>query len=205
MVKLPKNNSVFGYLVLHHTGGTDADPFADSSHHTASVIEQWHLQKGWEGIGYHYVIEKDGTIWAGRPEHRSSAAVLNWNSKTLNIVMAGNFDRKEGTPNRLPTKEQEESFKWLYQQISKRYTQLIPDKVIPHRKLQVKTCYGKNLADDYGKKLAQSAITNNVELADNTKEALQLEKDLGLCKQELVMTKGKFASIIEIFFGNGKV
>ena len=28
--------------------------------------------------------------------------------------MTGNFDRKDGLPNRVPTKEQEESFKWLY-------------------------------------------------------------------------------------------
>ena len=172
MQYLPKNNTSFDWLVLHHSGGTDADPQADSSHHTANMVEQWHLAKGWDGIGYHYVIEKDGTIWAGRPEHRTSAAVLNYNSTTLNVMMTGNFDRKEGLPNRVPTKEQEESFKWLYRDIITRNKQLTSDKVIPHRKLQKKSCYGYNLSDTYGQELAKKAIMDVIpELKDNTKEA----------------------------------
>lgn len=71
----PKDNDL-KYLVIHHTGGTDADPQADSSHHTAEIIEQWHMSKGWEGIGYHYIIQKDGSVLAGRPENYHSAAVL---------------------------------------------------------------------------------------------------------------------------------
>lgn len=63
MQYLPKNNNSFEWLVLHHSGGTDADPQADSSHHTAEMVEQWHLAKGWEGVGYHYLIHRDGTIW----------------------------------------------------------------------------------------------------------------------------------------------
>jgi hypothetical protein len=175
MQYLPKNNLPFEWLVLHQTGGTDADPQADSSHHTAEMIEQWHLAKGWDGIGYHYIIHKDGTIYAGRPEHRTSAAVLNHNSTTLNIVLTGNFDRKEGLPNRLPTKEQEESFKWLYRDILTRHKQLTSDKVIPHRKLQNKSCYGWNLSDTYGQELAKKAIMDSIpELKDNTPEAKAL-------------------------------
>lgn len=173
--KSQKNNNVFEWLVLHHSGGTDADPQADSSHHTAEMVEQWHLAKGWEGIGYHYVIHKDGTIWAGRPEHRASAAVLNHNSTTLNVMITGNFDRKVGLPNRVPTKEQEESFKLLYRDIITRHKQLTSDKVIPHRKLQKKSCYGWNLSDTYGQELAKKAIMDVIpELKDNTPEAKAL-------------------------------
>ncbi len=201
MQYLPKNNLPFEWLVLHQTGGTDADPQADSSNHTAEMIEQWHLAKGWDGIGYHYIIYKDGTIYAGRPEHRTSAAVLNHNSTTLNIVFTGNFDRKEGLPNRLPTKAQEESFKWLYRDIIKRHPQLTSEKVIPHRKLQKKTCYGLNLSDTYGQELAKKAVIESIpELKDNTKEAIALEKNLNLCKDELKQTKSLLAQIMQLFF-----
>jgi len=174
-LKTKKKDNDLKWLVVHHTGGTDADPQADSSHHTTEMIEQWHMSKGWEGIGYHYVIQKDGSIWAGRPENYHSAAVLNHNSDTLNINMTGNFDRKEGLQNRVPTKEQEESFKWLYRDIIKRHPQLTSDKVIPHRKLQVKSCYGINLSDTYASELAKKAIQESMpELIDNTPEAKAL-------------------------------
>jgi hypothetical protein len=35
---------------------------------SAEQIHGWHLGNGWAGIGYHYVIRKDGTIERGRPE-----------------------------------------------------------------------------------------------------------------------------------------
>ena len=89
--------------------------------------------------------------------------------------MTGNFDRKEGLPNRVPTKEQEESFKWLYRDIIKRHPQLTSDKVIPHRKLQKKSCYGYNLSDTYGQELAKKAVMDSIpELKDNTPEAKAL-------------------------------
>ncbi len=55
-------------FIIHHTGGTDANPLADTSHHTAKIVEDYHLSLGWGGIGYHFFIEKNGKLWAGRPE-----------------------------------------------------------------------------------------------------------------------------------------
>ena len=55
------------YIFVHHTGGTDKDPFADTSHHTFEGVKNYHLSLGWQDIGYHYFIEKDGTVHTGRP------------------------------------------------------------------------------------------------------------------------------------------
>lgn len=160
-------------LVIHHSGGTDANPLADTSNHTAQIIESYHLSRGWEGVGYHYIIHKNGDIWAGRPEHYHSAAVLNHNSTTLNVCIVGNFDLT------LPTKEQEESFKWLYRDIVTRHPQLTPETVIGHRILQTKTCPGKRLSDSYGKELAKKAILEGLpEAKDNSVESL------AICKAE---------------------
>ena len=36
---------------------------------SAAQIDTWHRQRGFKlGIGYHYVIRRDGTIEPGRPE-----------------------------------------------------------------------------------------------------------------------------------------
>ena len=36
---------------------------------SAAQIDTWHRQRGWKlGIGYHYVVRRDGQIEPGRPE-----------------------------------------------------------------------------------------------------------------------------------------
>jgi len=34
---------------------------------SAADIDGWHKDKGWKGIGYHYVVRRDGTVEPGRP------------------------------------------------------------------------------------------------------------------------------------------
>ena len=46
-------------LVLHH---------AEAEKATVEDIHRWHLDNGWIGIGYHYYVRKDGSVWRGRPE-----------------------------------------------------------------------------------------------------------------------------------------
>ena len=39
-------------IVIHHTG--EADIYA-----SAEQFHEWHLNNGWAGIGYHFVIRKN--------------------------------------------------------------------------------------------------------------------------------------------------
>ena len=48
------------YIIVHHTGGTDDNPLADTSHHTFEIVDAYHKSLGWDGIGYNWFIEKDG-------------------------------------------------------------------------------------------------------------------------------------------------
>ena len=150
---LPRTNSP-EYIVLHHTGGTQADPNADTSHHTANGVEKQHLSQGWEGIGYHYFIEKNGTIWKGRPEHRHGAHVKEGgiNKKSIGTCLAGNFT-VEG---RKPTDEQKNALAGLIRDIRGKYS--IPiEKIQPHRAFlgtpPYKDCPGDQLSDDWVQKL----------------------------------------------------
>jgi len=140
-----KNNNP-NKIVVHHTGGTDRNPLADTSEHTAKGVEAWHLGKGWDGIGYHYFIEKDGEVWKGRPEHRNGAHARGYNTTSIGICLAGNFDLT------LPTQEQELSLTSLLKQLSKDFN--IPaDKIVPHRTHANKTCYGNRLSDTWARNL----------------------------------------------------
>ena len=48
-------------IVIHHTGNPADDDLS------AEDIHQSHLSQGWAGIGYHFVVRKDGSVERGRP------------------------------------------------------------------------------------------------------------------------------------------
>jgi len=75
------------HIVIHA-----ADTFPDMDI-GAKEIRQWHKEKGWSDIGYHYVIRRNGTIENGRRNQRDNyiagAHVLGLNSNSLGICMVG--------------------------------------------------------------------------------------------------------------------
>ena len=50
--------------VIHHTAGSSKEENMDI---TVKDIDRWHKERGWWGIGYHYLIRKNGIIEDGRP------------------------------------------------------------------------------------------------------------------------------------------
>lgn len=154
------------YIIVHHSGGTDQNPLEDTSNHTAKIMEDYHLSKGWEGLGYQYVIHKNGDVWAGRPETYHGAHTVDYNKKSIGICLAGNFDAT------LPTLEQIKSLTNLMNTIKVKYN--IPlEKIVPHRTFATKTCYGNKLKDDWARSLLQ---TNNKE--DIKKQIIDLVNKL---------------------------
>ena len=73
-------------IVIHHTGSVK-DMDAD-----ARQIHDWHLNQGWAGIGYHFVIRKDGTIERGRPEWAVGSHAQGHNSNSIGIHLSGDFN-----------------------------------------------------------------------------------------------------------------
>ena len=152
-------------IYVHHSGGTDANLLADTSEHTAKAMELWHLGKGWDGLGYHYVIHKDGTVWKGRPEHRNGAHARGYNTKSIGICLAGNFDATD------PTAEQTESLRKLMLDIKTRHD---IKKINPHRHYANKTCYGNRLSDTWSADLIKEgkcSVNDHSEM-DILKQAL---------------------------------
>lgn len=59
------------------------------NHDDISVIRQWHLDRGWSNVGYHYFIKKDGTIQMGRDLDTIPAAQKGHNNETIAICLHG--------------------------------------------------------------------------------------------------------------------
>lgn len=150
------------YLIIHHTGGTQADPLADTSHHTFEIVDAYHKSLGWEGFGYHYFIDKSGTLTTGREENYHGAHTKGYNLKSIGICLAGNFDQT------MPTEAQEKALAFLLADICGRYN--IPrENIVPHRNFANKTCYGRRLADDWAQKLVPED-TRKVQVLTKLKE-----------------------------------
>lgn len=64
----------------------------EGEHFTAEDIHRWHKERGWSGIGYHYVVLLDGTIENGRPEYWNGAHVKGFNDDSLGICYIGGLD-----------------------------------------------------------------------------------------------------------------
>jgi N-acetylmuramoyl-L-alanine amidase len=70
-------------LVVHCSDTPDDTPLR------APDIQQMHLGFGWDGIGYHYVIGRDGKCEAGRPEYWQGAHVKGVNDQSLGVCLIG--------------------------------------------------------------------------------------------------------------------
>lgn len=69
-------------IVLHH---------AEASRCSVQDVNQWHKSNGWSGIGYHYFIRKDGSIYRGRPESAQGAHCPGANTESIGICFEGAF------------------------------------------------------------------------------------------------------------------
>ena len=141
-VDIVETNLDFAYLsergytdmiVIHHTGCNDIDASAEQSH-------EWHINQGWAGIGYHYVVRKDGTIERGRPEWSIGSHAYGENSHTIGIHLSGDFEQAE------PTSQQIEKCALLIADIADRYGIPIDRAhVVGHGELMATSCPGRNL------------------------------------------------------------
>lgn len=59
---------------------------------TVADIDRWHRDRGWQGIGYHYVIYLDGSTHKGRPEETIGAHCSGQNAHSIGICYIGGLD-----------------------------------------------------------------------------------------------------------------
>lgn len=59
-------------------------------------VRKWHVEdRGWSDIGYHFLIDRDGTIVEGRPLERSGAHTRGHNKGSIGIALFGGHGGSE--------------------------------------------------------------------------------------------------------------
>jgi N-acetylmuramoyl-L-alanine amidase len=61
----------------------------------AETIDRWHKERGWAGIGYHYVIRRNGRVENGRPLERAGAHAAGHNDASVGVCMVGGTDAED--------------------------------------------------------------------------------------------------------------
>ena len=56
-------------------------------------ITEWHKERGFDTIGYHFVIRRDGTIETGRNQEAVGAHAVAVNGTSLGVCLIGGADR----------------------------------------------------------------------------------------------------------------
>jgi hypothetical protein len=95
-------------ITVHHSAGKAFDdPSADAAAKVIRAIQQDHQQRGWCDIGYHFIIDRGGRVWEGRPTSQmgAHAGSPSMNQANLGIVVLGNFDLQAPAKAQLATLE----------------------------------------------------------------------------------------------------
>ena len=183
-------------VIVHHSASSDV---------AAKTIHSWHLNQGWSGIGYHFVIRRNGNIERGRELSAiGSHSGPKGNGDSVGVCLAGNFEIDK------PTAAQINSLVWLIvKYLEPRYGSL---QVIGHSDVMATACPGKNFpwawlkerleddemiyktindVPDWGKPLVQKLITRkslagdgkgNINLPESTLKTLAILEREGVIK-----------------------
>ena len=96
---------------------------------TAADIDRWHRERGFNGIGYHYVIRLDGKLEKGRDVSLTGAHCKGWNERSIGICYIGGLD-ENGRPADTRTNAQKRVLYQIIMDLQREYNIL---QVLGHR------------------------------------------------------------------------
>lgn len=80
---MSKNKRNISLIVLHCSATRVNQNF------TIEQLEACHKARGFQTVGYHYYITKDGTLYPGRPESQMGAHAKGFNAHSIGICYEG--------------------------------------------------------------------------------------------------------------------
>lgn len=128
-------------IIVHCSATKEGENFK------AADIDRWHREKGWNGIGYHYVVDLDGKIELGRPLDQVGAHCTNHNSRTIGICYIGGLDQS-GKAKDTRNEAQRKSLEKLVKALKVCFPTIV--KVSGHRDYAARDCPCFDARKEYG-------------------------------------------------------
>lgn len=102
-------------IIIHCTATPEGKPF------TVADIDSWHRQRGWKGIGYHFVIYLDGSVHKGRHIEQVGAHCLGHNTNSIGVCYIGGCTADGKRPKDTRTQAQKSSLVRLVTELRRQY------------------------------------------------------------------------------------
>jgi hypothetical protein len=131
----------WNWIVIHHSASDSGG---------AVIFDEWHRKRGWDELGYDFVIDNgegqpDGKVEVGsrwlkqKQGAHAKSPTGEYNDRGIGICLVGNFEKGN------PTAAQWESLVRLVTYLSREYD-ISPDRIIGHHDVNKTTlCPGKNM------------------------------------------------------------
>ena len=117
--------------IIIHCTATKEGQFVD-----IAEVTKWHKARGFNTIGYHYLIGLNGEVWEGRKEGIVGAHTEGLNAKSIGICYVGGLDASLKPKDTRNTKQKESLIK-LVNELKKKYPQAT---VHGHNEFSKKAC-----------------------------------------------------------------
>jgi N-acetylmuramoyl-L-alanine amidase len=128
-------------IIIHCT----ATP--EGREHDVADIRRWHLKRGFNDIGYHYLIHIDGTIEEGRPINKQGAHCSGQNRGSIGICYVGGMSKDMKKAKDTRTQAQKDSLIKLMHELIYKYNK---DMTIHgHNEYANKACPSFNVQEEY--------------------------------------------------------
>lgn len=125
--------------IILHCSATEA-----GKDYTVEQIREWHLARGWQDIGYHYCIYRDGSVHKGRDLDVIGSHTKGQNKNSIGICYIGGL--VNGEPEDTMTALQEISFLELVFSLRRVFGWL---DVHGHNEFAAKPCPSFNVREKY--------------------------------------------------------
>lgn len=108
-------------------------------------IDRWHRERGFDGIGYHYVVYIDGSVHEGRPLNKVGAHCKGHNAHSIGICYVGGVDFY-GKPKDTRTLAQKDALVNLLMWLKRRFPKAV---IRGHRDFAAKACPSFDATKEY--------------------------------------------------------
>lgn len=112
----------------------------------AADIDRWHRERKMKCIGYHYVVDLDGTVEPGRPESEIGAHCLGHNQNSIGVCYVGGLATDSKTPKDTRTAAQKEALLALLKKLRAKYPKA---SIHGHRDFAAKACPSFDATAEY--------------------------------------------------------
>ena len=128
-------------IIIHCT----ATP--EGREHDVADIRRWHLKRGFNDIGYHYVIDLQGGVHIGRPIEKIGAHCSGQNRGSIGICYVGGMSKDMKKAKDTRTQAQKDSLIKLMHELIYKYNK---DMTIHgHNEYANKACPSFNVQEEY--------------------------------------------------------